>query len=516
VRGKRVIWTWIIALLLTSLAIGGIGTSSSTTILAVEPPMNTGLVGETFKVDIKVYDVTDLYGWNVWITFRSDFIQVLGIERGPFLETAGLTSWQLWEVYHPGEPYGVINNTAGNIVVGDALVPPLPSSGATGDGILLTINFNITAQGVTLIHFEDSKLTTVTGGTEEIPHEAIDGLFDNRVEFPFPDAEISAPSMGIEEMLQTFTSTSSDPDGWLISEEWDFGDGETATGTVVEHAYAFPGTYTVTLTVTDNDFQTSTATMSILIEEWIYGGWMPDLVGYCAKPEHPDLSEAVMGRHLNLLARIGNPTEETYEVKAEFTLYSKDEIKLLGTLCTDIGSVTAGEIIDLAADFDTANATWRAFSGSPEWVKYGYVHYTMHKYIGFASCYSRPVGTEEWTEGYVSKYISFHVKPVRHDIGIVDMWVSETNVIPGDLVDVFLNVTNRGRMSETFTVPITYDGETLDEIEVTLEPEEWQLLTTTWDTTGVEPAVYIISAELPLLTYEKDVKDQSDYCVVFM
>ncbi|WP_456487125.1 NosD domain-containing protein, partial [Candidatus Alkanophaga liquidiphilum] len=44
-------------------------------------------------------------------------------------------------------------------------------------------------------------------------------------------------------------SASYDPDGTIVSYEWDFGDGTTASGVVVTHAYSAAGSYTVTLTV---------------------------------------------------------------------------------------------------------------------------------------------------------------------------------------------------------------------------------------------------------------------------
>jgi PKD repeat protein len=53
--------------------------------------------------------------------------------------------------------------------------------------------------------------------------------------------------------IVTFDGAGSiDPDGNVTEYLWDFGDGATATGANVEHAFEAPGTYTVTLTVLDN------------------------------------------------------------------------------------------------------------------------------------------------------------------------------------------------------------------------------------------------------------------------
>ena len=46
---------------------------------------------------------------------------------------------------------------------------------------------------------------------------------------------------------------SSDSDGTIVDYAWDFGDGETGSGSAPDHAYQDPGSYTVTLVVTDDD-----------------------------------------------------------------------------------------------------------------------------------------------------------------------------------------------------------------------------------------------------------------------
>jgi PKD repeat protein len=58
----------------------------------------------------------------------------------------------------------------------------------------------------------------------------------------------------------TFDGTASRPvTGSIVLYQWDFGDGTTASGSVVEHAYTRPWSYTVVLTVTDSTGAVGTA-----------------------------------------------------------------------------------------------------------------------------------------------------------------------------------------------------------------------------------------------------------------
>jgi PKD repeat protein len=70
----------------------------------------------------------------------------------------------------------------------------------------------------------------------------------------------SAHTVDTGESIDFDASGSHDPDGTIVSYLWDFGDGNTATGVKVDHAYEDDGVYTVTLTVVDDDGATSSAT----------------------------------------------------------------------------------------------------------------------------------------------------------------------------------------------------------------------------------------------------------------
>ncbi|WP_147108755.1 PKD domain-containing protein [Tateyamaria sp. syn59] len=62
----------------------------------------------------------------------------------------------------------------------------------------------------------------------------------------------TTPVGAAHDVLIFDASAASDADGHSVTVDWDFGDGTTATGAVVRHAYGAPGTYTVTATARDS------------------------------------------------------------------------------------------------------------------------------------------------------------------------------------------------------------------------------------------------------------------------
>jgi PKD repeat protein len=67
------------------------------------------------------------------------------------------------------------------------------------------------------------------------------------------------------ETIRFDASNSFDPDGYITSYFWNFGDGTNATGVTVDHVYADNGNYTVTLTITDDDNAIAIATATKII-----------------------------------------------------------------------------------------------------------------------------------------------------------------------------------------------------------------------------------------------------------
>lgn len=81
---------------------------------------------------------------------------------------------------------------------------------------------------------------------------------------PFAKIKLSGDNR-VGETITFDGSDSYDEDGYILRYEWEFGDGSTSKGKVVEHVYNEPGYYTIYLTVTDNKGKIGVDSISIEI-----------------------------------------------------------------------------------------------------------------------------------------------------------------------------------------------------------------------------------------------------------
>ena len=83
---------------------------------------------------------------------------------------------------------------------------------------------------------------------------------------PIADASAGEPYLGFVGEEITFDgSLSYDPDGYITSWSWDFGDGINGSGEITLHTYFNSGTFNATLTVTDNENATDLCTTTAVV-----------------------------------------------------------------------------------------------------------------------------------------------------------------------------------------------------------------------------------------------------------
>ncbi|MEM3341854.1 MAG: NosD domain-containing protein, partial [Thermoplasmata archaeon] len=82
-----------------------------------------------------------------------------------------------------------------------------------------------------------------------------------------PQASFSANVFnGSAPLTVNFTSTSTDPDGTILSYRWNFGDGNTSTQQNATHTFTQPGNYDVKLTVIDDDGLSASYNRTITVQ----------------------------------------------------------------------------------------------------------------------------------------------------------------------------------------------------------------------------------------------------------
>lgn len=113
-----------------------------------------------------------------------------------------------------------------------------------------TITLTVTDdKGVTSQHAKGIDITAVREGNER----------------PTATFSLTPPEGEAPLTIVADATESTDPDGWITTFDWDFGDGGTANGVTANHTYLETGTYTITLVITDNQGETATSNATLQV-----------------------------------------------------------------------------------------------------------------------------------------------------------------------------------------------------------------------------------------------------------
>jgi len=210
------------------------------------------LTGSMFYLSVNVTNISSFDAANFDVIFNEKYLTVIEVYNGNINgKTIPVSMWDIIKK----DTLRVILNLPG-------------INGVSGNGTLATIKFKTLSPGTVIINLTNVVLANID--SNQIPCDLIighkikilsknDGNSDHSDP---PDTNIKPianssiipyPTGIIGEPIFFSGIYSYDPDGYITSYHWDFGDGTTGNQSNTTHIYNNSGSYKVTLTVEDNN-----------------------------------------------------------------------------------------------------------------------------------------------------------------------------------------------------------------------------------------------------------------------
>jgi PGF-pre-PGF domain-containing protein/PGF-CTERM protein len=109
----------------------------------------------------------------------------------------------------------------------------------------------------------DATVTVVDAGDNSDTANATVNVSDTTP----PVVRADVPDQVVKNTTFDVDGSDSTDNGEIVSYEWDFGDGNNATGAMASHSYADNGTYTVSLTVTDGEGNSNSTSAEVTVTD---------------------------------------------------------------------------------------------------------------------------------------------------------------------------------------------------------------------------------------------------------
>jgi len=153
--------------------------AESSTVVYVNPPTVVAIPVENFTININVANVKNLYTYQFRLSWEPSLLNVTSVTEGPFLNAKGtyMTSFTQ-KIYNTPDPLGV----SGYVYAACTLLAEPATAAASGNGTLVTVEFQANKAGNTSLHLHDTML--ISPLLEEMPHGTEDGYSTIISEFP--------------------------------------------------------------------------------------------------------------------------------------------------------------------------------------------------------------------------------------------------------------------------------------------------------------------------------------------
>jgi PKD repeat protein len=246
---------------------------TSRPVVFVTPDVIEQDVGVEFTVSVKIFNLTDtiwtdpetnkpyplgnLYGVGMNFTWDPNVLE--------YITHTVKIPWDDWQpdgvLYNPTTAWeDNLNLGAGWYKIGYSSQNPAPVfNNEDQNNTVFDFTFRAKQQGSSDLRLTQVALPGKTVG-ERVYHEGYATATGRSAVFNTPGAPVAKFSVwptdlyaGVNKPVRFNASESFDTDGTVTDYLWDFGDGNTGAGQIVNHTYTSTGTPKVTLKVRDND-----------------------------------------------------------------------------------------------------------------------------------------------------------------------------------------------------------------------------------------------------------------------